>query len=95
MIAECAPRAFGDAILSRSIYAITQNSAEFPRPAPFRAGLTALMYASKSGQKDVVRLLVEQGADITKTWKNKTPLQIAREVNHPEIIHLLELAAQE
>ena len=43
---------------------------------------------------DVVRVLVERGADITKTWNNKTPLQIARQESHPEIIHLLELAAQ-
>ena len=43
---------------------------------------------------DVVRVLLEQGADITKTWDNKTPLQIATQNNHPEIVHLLELAAQ-
>jgi ankyrin repeat protein len=57
-------------------------------------GCTPLFMASQDGHVDVVRVLLEQGADITKTWDNKTPLQIAREENHPEIIHLLELAAQ-
>ena len=57
-------------------------------------GATPVFMASQQGHVDVVRVLVEQGADITKTWSNKTPLQIARQKNHPEIIHLLELAAQ-
>ena len=57
-------------------------------------GFTPLYVASYDGHVDVVRVLLEQGADITKTWNNKTPLQIATHQNHPEIIHLLELAAQ-
>jgi hypothetical protein len=38
-------------------------------------------------------VLLEQGADITKTWGDKTPLQTAREMNYQKIIHSLELAA--
>ena len=63
-------------------------------------GATPLLIASQNGHVDVVRVLVEQGADITKTWSNMTPLQVARQKNHswnpthPEIIHLMELAAQ-
>ena len=44
---------------------------------------------------DVVRALMEGGADINKaTNDGSTPLQIATENQHTEIIHLLELAAQ-
>jgi ankyrin repeat protein len=57
-------------------------------------GGTSLIAASRVGHLEVVRMLLEQGADITRIWKGRTALQQAREENHPEIIHLLELAAQ-
>ena len=57
-------------------------------------GATPLIVASRVGHLEVVRVLVEQGADTTRIWKGRTALQQAREENHPEIIHLLELAAQ-
>ena len=71
---------------------LLEHGAEINKAA--NSGCTPLFIASQEGRVDVVRVLVEQGADITKTWDNKTPLHIARQMNHPEIIHLLELAAQ-
>ena len=72
---------------------LVSRGAEINKPRA-RTGTTPLYVASYDGYVDVVRVLVEHGADITKTWDNKTPLQIARQKSHPEIIHLLELAAQ-
>jgi hypothetical protein len=39
-------------------------------------------------------MLLEQGADISRIWQGRTALQQARKMNHPEIITLLEVAAQ-
>ena len=52
------------------------------------------VHSLREGPCGCGEVLVEHGADINKTWNNVTPLQVARQKNHPEIIHLLELAAQ-
>ena len=57
-------------------------------------GATPLFLASHIGHVEVVRMLLEQGADIQLSWRDRTPLQIAREKNHTKIIRLLKLAAK-
>ena len=57
-------------------------------------GATPLNVASQNGHVEVVRMLLEQGADIHLSWQGQTPLQTARQRNHAEIARLLELAAQ-
>ena len=57
-------------------------------------GSTPLNVASYKGHVDVVRMLLEQGADIHLSWRGQTPLQTARQWSHTEIARLLELAAQ-
>jgi hypothetical protein len=57
--------------------------------------VTTLWLAALRGYVDTLRVLVEGGADINKaTNAGSTPLQIATDNQHPQIIHLLELAAQ-
>lgn len=51
---------------------------------------TALMYAARSGRKDIVELLVVNGADPhIITWNDKTALREAVKGGHKEIIKLL------
>ena len=54
-------------------------------------GKTALMYAAEEGNTDVVKLLLDKGADINaKDEENrKTAFDYAKDNNHTEIITLL------
>ena len=95
MIAECSPGAFDAALLSRSIYAMTQNSADFPRPAPFPHGRTALILASEGGHAALARLLLEHGADVAKAdTEGWTALMAASQHGHEAVVRaLVELGA--
>lgn len=51
---------------------------------------TALMYATESGHKDMVELLLDKGADPhIITWNDKTALRAAVTQGHTELIKLL------
>lgn len=55
------------------------------------AGYTGLHLAVRSTDKEMIEYLVEQGANIQALdSQGKTPLDIARETNQPEIVELLE-----
>ena len=52
--------------------------------------MTAIMYAVKSGRKDIVKLLVDNGADPhIITWDDQTALREAVKEGHKDIIKLL------
>lgn len=56
-------------------------------------GQTALMQAARFGRKNAVKLLLEEGADLNATngyGDAKTPLELARENDHPEVAAILE-----
>lgn len=53
-------------------------------------GRTPLFVACENGQIDVVKLLLQHGADISLgTIYNTTPVMIAAQKNHPDIVKLL------
>lgn len=53
-------------------------------------GKTALMYAAKSGRKDIVKLLLDKGADPNiVAWGDETALRNAVKNGHKDIIKLL------
>ena len=60
-----------------------------------KRGLTPLHYAAGAGRKEIVELLITEGADVNAKLvsdgphKGKTPLNAANEANHPEIADLL------
>jgi ankyrin repeat protein len=57
-----------------------------------RGGWTVLMFAAREGHVDIVRLLLDHGADANVTSESRdgaTPLTIAAEHGHVEVIKLL------
>lgn len=53
-------------------------------------GMTVLVNSSRSGYLDVVRLLLDRGADTGDTAMNgQTPQEAARKCGHTEIVDLL------
>ena len=56
-------------------------------------GVTAMWMASQNGHTEIVRLLLEYGADVNIKAKNgKTSLRIAKQKGNTQIIELLEKA---
>jgi len=55
-------------------------------------GYTALHFAAQNGDEETVRVLIRHGADKNRqeNLHNKTPLMIANEKNHKEVIRILE-----
>jgi ankyrin repeat protein len=55
-------------------------------------GWTALWHASRGGHLPIVQLLVQGGADFERACNDGlTPLAIAREIGHPEIVMYLSI----
>lgn len=46
-----------------------------------------------SGHKEIVEMLVKYGADIGMKMGDLTPVDIARDFDHPDILSLLEKSA--
>ena len=55
----------------------------------FSAGETPLHYAIRAGKKDVVKLLLNMGADIHVTGNQGNAMQVAVKENRHEILDLL------
>ena len=49
------------------------------------ADKTPLMYAAKSGQLEMVKYLIEKGADPNASYRGNKALNYAKQFNHPEI----------
>jgi ankyrin repeat protein len=55
-------------------------------------GWTALWHASRGGHLPIVQLLVQGGADFERACNDGlTPLAIAREIGHPEVVMYLSI----
>jgi ankyrin repeat protein len=55
-------------------------------------GMTALMHAAKTGHKDIVQILLDEGADPNKVHAKMTALTLAEEGGHTEIVDVLKQA---
>jgi len=71
---------------------LIDRGADVNRHAGLGAG-TSLHLAAQAGNVALVKLLLEAKADPTaKEWKGKTPLDLAKERKHPDVVKLLEVA---
>ena len=60
--------------------------------ASVHGGLTALHLASKSGYKDIVASLLVAGANISALFSGRTPLDVAKNNKHADVVAILEAA---
>ena len=67
---------------------LTEGNAEVDKPN--NNGSTPLYISADSGNTEVVRLLVEGGADANIAVDGWTPLEAAREEDHEAIVALLQ-----
>ncbi|WP_124978920.1 ankyrin repeat domain-containing protein [Nonlabens xiamenensis] len=51
---------------------------------------TALILAAKSGQTEIVKLLVKAGADISASYEGQTAADVALKNGHQEVLPLLK-----
>ena len=57
----------------------------------YEGGVSPIMEASLNGNLELVRFLLENGADsTTKTGDGKTPMSFAKEKNHVEVVEALK-----
>jgi ankyrin repeat protein len=53
-------------------------------------GLTPLHMAARNGHENTVKMLLTKGADASlKSKAGRTPMDLAKEKNHPEVVELL------
>jgi ankyrin repeat protein len=73
----------------RTVKLLVENKAEIDWKDWFKS--TALMYAAYSGNVNIIRFLLERGADIkAHDDQGNTVLSAAKEGKHPEAIKLIE-----
>tara|TARA_R100000935_G_scaffold27288_1_gene47348 strand:- start:25059 stop:25490 length:432 start_codon:yes stop_codon:yes gene_type:complete len=53
-------------------------------------GKTPLHYAAKYGRLEMLKKLIDAGADISKAYKGRTPLDYAKKYENTELIEYLE-----
>ncbi|KAF7365665.1 HET-domain-containing protein [Mycena venus] len=72
-----------------AVFPLFQINSKFPRPNdPIGTG-TALQAASATGQLEIVRLLLQNGADINMDGEDGAALQVASKEGHVAIVRLL------
>ena len=84
------PKDIWEAAGRGNIEAVKQHLAAGTDVNAIKDGVTPLMYASAKAQKEIVELLIAEGADVNaKTGDGETPLGLAIRFKHPEIADLL------
>ena len=56
------------------------------------SGHTALIYASAEGYTEIVRMLLQRGADVNYIIRGNTALVVATKRGHTEIVRMLKQA---
>jgi len=81
----------GDAGKTRDF--LRKNPARYYLDARDSAGMTALMHAAKRGHNEIVRILLDEGADATLLdHQHSTALSMAEEEGHVEVAQMIRKA---